>query len=409
MTIRLSQPEGYDRPSRNRCRKPPRPPEFFLAFLVFALTICTTTFAQLSLSTSSLPLTVTLPPLNTSTQAFDLSITSSSPITSLYLTLSICSLGSNASIIPAILVSLDPENFDIDENSVSDRNSGGVLKANRKARGADVWALAWDKGFANWTFVDEEGVDSVTMRIGFAEGEEASEGNVVLQLGASVDGMSAASTPICQADIAEPQQAVSPLILYLGDTTSTQSLLFSPLLLASPQPQPTYPNYTLPPAFMVPPAVPEFGFSNLNLLIIPTGSSPTGSGLDNSHCAALNANITTGALGSSNLVVNATTEWMAIGDEEGYRTYWVIGGLMPSSNYTAYYFEPITQTLSQPIWFSTKQCMFPSHLHNSLTNSIIPMPISTAYTLLSFYRLLCANSAKYNDYPLLTCTTRYTP
>ena len=72
------------------------------------------------------------------------------------------------------------------------------MKANRKARGADVWALAWDKGFANWTYVDEDGVESVTMRIGFAEGEEASEGNVVLQLGASVDGMSAESIPVAE-------------------------------------------------------------------------------------------------------------------------------------------------------------------------------------------------------------------
>jgi peroxiredoxin len=82
---------------------------------------------------------------------------------------------------------------------VSDRDSGGVVKANRKARGADVWALAWDKGFANWTYVDEEGVDNVTMRIEFSEGQEASEGNVILQLGASVDGMSAKSC-ICRAN-----------------------------------------------------------------------------------------------------------------------------------------------------------------------------------------------------------------
>jgi calcium channel MID1 len=156
-------------------------------------------------------------------------------------------------------------------------------------------------------------------------------------------------------------------MLYLGDTTSTQSLIFSPLLLASSQPQPSYPNYTLPPALMTPPAIPEFSFSNLDLLIIPTGSSPTGSGLDNSHCAALKANITTGALGSTNRVANATTERMAIGDEEGYRTYWVIGGLMPSSNYTAYYYEPTTRTLSQPIWFSTKQCESPLP-HTQLAN-----------------------------------------
>jgi len=189
MTLRLDDLGPNARPARNRYVKPRRPPDF-MAFVLLALTICTTALAQLSVSTSSLPLTVALPPLNTSTQAYDLSITSASPITSLYLTLSICSVGSNTSIIPAVLVALDPENFDIDENSVSDRASGGVEKANRKARGADVWALAWDKGFANWTYVDDEGADSVVMRIGFAEGEEVSEGNVVIQLGASVEGRS---------------------------------------------------------------------------------------------------------------------------------------------------------------------------------------------------------------------------
>lgn len=145
-------------------------------------------------------------------------------------------------------------------------------------------------------------------------------------------------------------------MLLLGDTTSTQSLLFSPLLLPAPQSQPSYPNYTLPPAELRIPPLPEFGFPQLDLLIIPTGSSPTQAGLDNSLCAALNANVSTGALGQRNIVVNATTEWMSVGDEEGFRTYWVIGGLLPSSNYTAWFFEPSTRTLSQPIWFTTKQC-----------------------------------------------------
>jgi calcium channel MID1 len=148
-----------------------------------------------SISTASLPLTISLPPLNASSPAFDLLITSpsTSTITSLYLTLSICSLGTNTSIIPAALVSTDVSDFDINDNSVSDRLSGGVERANRKAKGRDVWALSWDKGFANWTYVDDTGVGEIGMRIGFADGQEVSDGNVVIQLGAGVDGMSSQS------------------------------------------------------------------------------------------------------------------------------------------------------------------------------------------------------------------------
>jgi hypothetical protein len=160
------------------------------AFLLACLLgLLATTSAQLSLSTTSLPLTISLPPLNASSPAFDLQINPATTITSLFLTLSICSLGSNTSIIPAILVSTDLPDYDLGDDSASARDSGGVGKANRKARGRGVWALAWDKGFANWTYVDDEGLSGpVGLRIGFVEGEEISEGNVVLQLGAALDG-----------------------------------------------------------------------------------------------------------------------------------------------------------------------------------------------------------------------------
>jgi calcium channel MID1 len=145
-------------------------------------------------------------------------------------------------------------------------------------------------------------------------------------------------------------------MLYLGDSTSSQSLLFSSLLFSSPQPQSSYPNYTLSAAELPIPSLPEFSLPTFELLVIPTGSSPTANGLDYSHCAIRNANVSTGALGRGNPVINATTEWMAVGDEEGYRTYWVIGGLESSSNYTAWILDTSTQTMSQPIWFTTKQC-----------------------------------------------------
>lgn len=176
-----------------RQRNPPRPPEFsqFNVLITFAciLGLLSTTIAQISVSTASLPLTLSLPPLNASKPAFDLQINPAATVTSLCLTFSICSLGSNASIIPAVVVSTDLPNFDLGDDSDSDKSSGGVAKANRRGGGGDVWALAWDKGFANWTYVDDEGLTGpIGSRIGYAEGEEISDGNVVLQLGAATDG-----------------------------------------------------------------------------------------------------------------------------------------------------------------------------------------------------------------------------
>lgn len=146
-------------------------------------------FAQISLSTASLPLNLALPPLNASRPAFDVQINPASAITSLYLTFSICSLGSNTSVIPAIIVSTNLPNYDLGDDTDPDKMSGGIGKANRRAGRGDVWALAWDKGFTNWTYVDDEGLSGpVGLRIGFTDGEEVSDGNVVLQLGAALNG-----------------------------------------------------------------------------------------------------------------------------------------------------------------------------------------------------------------------------
>jgi hypothetical protein len=188
-----STTEGRRRIPTHRLPKPSGPPELprFMIIITFAciLSLLSTTIAQLSLSTASLPLTLTLPPLNASKPAFDLQINPAAEVTSLYLTFSICALGSNTSIIPAVVVSTDLSNYDLGDDSDSDKSSGGIGKANRRGGGGDVWALAWDKGFANWTYVDEEGLmGPVGLRIGFAEGEEISDGNVVLQLGAAIDG-----------------------------------------------------------------------------------------------------------------------------------------------------------------------------------------------------------------------------
>lgn len=159
--------------------------------------------------------------------------------------------------------------------------------------------------------------------------------------------------------ITAPLSSVLSTSLLLGDTTSNQVLLFSPLLLPAPQSQPTYPNYTFPPARLDPPSLPEFTLPTIDLIVIPTSSSPTLQGLDQSHCAIRAANVSTGGLaqGTRNMVVNATTEWSAIGGIEGYRTYWVLGGLLPGTNYTAWYTDG-EENISQPIWFRTKQCKY---------------------------------------------------
>jgi calcium channel MID1 len=161
-------------------------------------------------------------------------------------------------------------------------------------------------------------------------------------------------------------------------------------LLAAPQSQPTYPNYTLPPAEFPIPALPEFSLPGLDLIVIPTTSSPSSQGLDYSVCAVKNANVFTGSVGVQNIVVNATTEWSAVGNEEGYRTYWVIGGLSPGSNYTAWFMDG-QKMMSEPIWFTTKQCksvpLPTSQLVLLLMHSVIPVSIGFTDASLPIDRL----------------------
>jgi hypothetical protein len=196
-----------------------------------------------------------------------------------------------------------------------------------------------------------------------------------------------------------PLSSVLSSSLLLGDTTSNQALIFSPPLLPAPQSQPTYPNYTFPSARLDRPALPEFNLPTLDLIVVPTSSSPTIQGLDQSQCAVQGANVSTGGLaeGARNMVVNATTEWSAVGGVEGYRTYWVLGGLLPGTNYTAWYTDG-ENALSQPIWFRTKQCELPffSLLHATykrkakalkLCSSIIPLSASITKRPLPIYRL----------------------
>jgi calcium channel MID1 len=166
-----------------------------------------------------------------------------------------------------------------------------------------------------------------------------------------------------------PLHALTSADPYLGDTTSQTALIFSPLLQSSPHIQPSYPNYTLPPAQLVLPTYssPQSNFfsnsafignyPNLTLIMTPTGSSPTNEGLDNSLCAIRSANGSTGGVANlANMVINQTEpSWMSVGDEEGFRVFWMVGDLVPSRNYTAWIYDENQRTLSRPIWLATKE------------------------------------------------------
>ena len=95
--------------------------------------------------------------------------------------------------------------------------------------------------------------------------------------------------------------------------------------------------------------------NNFHPVIVPTGSSPVNDGLDNSLCATLAANTSTGYVASpANMLVNATTRWMSVGGVEGFRTMWVVGGLVAQTNYTAWLVDD-QGGITESMWFSTKE------------------------------------------------------
>lgn len=112
------------------------------------------------------------------------------------------------------------------------------------------------------------------------------------------------------------------------------------------------------------PSTPPFNASaagdltGYNIIVVPTASSPTEQGLDNSICAArLGRNSTGDVLGSARTVMNRTEPiWTRIGpDGAGYRVAWGIGGLQSESNYTVWVEHE--GVLSAPAWSSTKSGM----------------------------------------------------
>lgn len=151
----------------------------------------------------------------------------------------------------------------------------------------------------------------------------------------------------------------------LGDTTSNQALLFSPPFLPPTVEQPTYPNYTLPVAATTLPSPPPSSQSpNFTLIVAPTASFPTFDFSTNAYANGFP--ITSCALETVNGVMSNATmnSSLVLPDANGWRWQWLVEGLKPSTNYTAYVVESGTK-VGGPINFVTKsgeQNSYPSSL-----------------------------------------------
>ncbi|KAJ7841335.1 stretch-activated Ca2+-permeable channel component-domain-containing protein [Mycena olivaceomarginata] len=138
----------------------------------------------------------------------------------------------------------------------------------------------------------------------------------------------------------------------LGDTTSTQALLFSPAFSPPDIQDPKYPNYTLPAAIPSIPAAPSDP-KNYTLIVSPTSNGLTS--MQQTACA-LSKQKSTGVVAKQNL-------WLR--DSSGWRTEWFMTGLTANTNYTAYVILDAYK-VTRPIFFTTKQSTFPCSLVSQL-------------------------------------------
>jgi calcium channel MID1 len=127
---------------------------------------------------------------------------------------------------------------------------------------------------------------------------------------------------------------------FFGDTTSNQAILFSTAFQTIDIEKPTYPNYTLPAANMSQPDQPT---NSPNLTVIITSTS---SGLANKPQSGC-------FISSQQSLGTIANESFWARDENGWRRQWLMGGLTPSTNYTAYVLQN-TSKVSGPIFFATK-------------------------------------------------------
>ncbi|KIR74150.1 calcium channel [Cryptococcus deuterogattii CA1014] len=261
-------------------------------------------------SFKSLPTTVSLPPLNISHPLLQLSLPSTST-SSLYLTFSICSLTSNPAILPTVLISTSsPASFNLGSKPIRDASAGGVPTSS----GGQGYNFKSEKNGVTWGLQWSNGFGNWTLN-----GTSEAQVNLLLGLGLGNDGRTLNTTGVGNGNVVPLNSSLS---------------------------------------------------SNLTLIVIPTNSSPTSTGLDNSICA-INAASANNSVSSVNntILKSVQPEWMTVGDDQGFRGYWVLGGLTEQRNYTAWVSDD-KGVLSQPAWFMTKSADFPCQL--VMPNDVCP-------------------------------------
>ncbi|KAF8634329.1 hypothetical protein AX15_000988 [Amanita polypyramis BW_CC] len=141
---------------------------------------------------------------------------------------------------------------------------------------------------------------------------------------------------------------------FLGDTTSNQAILFSaPFAPAETTPEPKYPNYTLPQANLSFPQSSYTQSPNFTIILAPTFSNSKLTDIPQTGCS-----LSSRQASNAGTVVNQTL-WLRGAD--GWRNQWLINGLTPSTNYTAYVVQDGTK-VSGPIYFATKSGAWNHHL-----------------------------------------------
>jgi calcium channel MID1 len=162
-----------------------------------------------------------------------------------------------------------------------------------------------------------------------------------------------------------------------GDSTNNQAIVFSPVLASAPPLNtPSYPNYTLPSADSSLPSAPG---STPNVTLIVTQSS-------NKPLLRTSCFLNSSAISTTGTIVNSSL-WLRDPDD-GWRTQWLLSGLTPQTNYTAFVIQD-THKVSGPINFLTKSASFICTLVHSLafcpsTAYAVPLPAPSSSSINNF-------------------------